>query len=260
MRIADALQSSEISPLDAEVLLAASLGKNRAWLITHAEEELSDSMERTWLTFQMRRMKGEPVAYIIGKREFYGRTFTVDPRVHIPRPSTENLITLVLDTLQRPEDAVRLIEPGTVGVVRLFGEIPHTITLVDVGTGSGCIAITLALECPDRRVIAIDQSEDALACAQENAERLGARVEFRQGDLLSPLEKEQAPFLIVSNPPYVKVGTIEGNPELSFEPREALEAGSDGMAVIRRLLAQARAHPHCTGIILECMTEQFGAF
>ncbi len=169
-----------------------------------------------------RRAQGEPVAYLIGEKEFYGRSFAVSPAVLVPRPETELLVELALARL-RPLPAPRVL---------------------DLGTGSGCIAVTLALECPAASLLAVERSADALAVARANAQRLGARVEFALGDWY---ENVGGGFdAIVANPPYVAAADPHLQ-ALQQEPQHALVAGGDGLADLRRIVAGAPAHLHPGG-------------
>lgn len=253
MDIRHALVTTGIAPVDGETLMAFVLGKNRAYVLAHPEQLLDASAEKQWMGFIERRRAGEPIAYMIGQREFYGRTFHVDRRVHIPRPSTENLVTMALDFLKEPKDEVRELETGIVGVAQVLRDCSNVHTIVDVGTGSGCIAITLALERPELQSIAIDVSADALAVAKENAARLGAfRMEFFQGNLLSPLKQYRESFVLVSNPPYLSASRVDNNTELHAEPQSALMGGSDGNEIVEEIFSQAGIHPQCVGIVCEC--------
>jgi release factor glutamine methyltransferase len=166
-------------------------------------------------------VRREPLAYILGQRAFYGLELGVDRRVLVPRPETEGLV-----------------ERTVAFAGRRAGE---GLTIADIGTGSGCIAIALAVALPRARIIAVDAAPGALAVARQNARRHGAarRIAFRRGDLLAPLRG--AVDIIVSNPPYVACGEIAAlAPEIAgFEPRQALDGGADGLDVIRRLVADA---------------------
>jgi release factor glutamine methyltransferase len=258
MRIADALRNSGLDPADAEVLLAGLLGRDRAWLLAHGDGALpADTLDR-WNAARERRQDGEPVAYILGRKEFYGRAFTVDRRALVPRPATEGLIGAALAFLRRPEDAVTSIDAGIVAVSRAFDRpgSENIRSIVDVGTGSGCIAVTLALERPDLAVYASDLGEDALALARENAAALGARVAFLQGDGLAPFSLLREPFLLVSNPPYVPSGTPLERDVADYEPHAALFAGTDGLDVLLPLARAAEEHPSCAGMIVECREDQ----
>ncbi|TSC60642.1 MAG: hypothetical protein Greene041662_193 [Candidatus Peregrinibacteria bacterium Greene0416_62] len=234
--------------------MAFVLGKDRAYVLAHPERELHAEEQRQWDTSIERRRAGEPVAYIIEQREFYRRMFLVDQRVHIPRPSTENLVAMALDFLMNPHDEHRDLETGIVGVAKVLRDCSAVQTIVDVGTGSGCIAITLALERPDLQIIAIDISADALMVAKENAARLGAsRIDFLEGDLLLPIKNYREPFIIVSNPPYLSDGDISANPDLRHEPSLALFGGANRNTLIQRMERDASAMENCTGTIMEHM-------
>lgn len=203
--------------LEVRVLLGHALGVTRAWLIAHADDELPAAGIERYATLFARRLAGEPVAYLLGGKEFFGRGFRVTPAVLVPRPETELLVELALEKLP----------PGG--------------RALDLGTGSGCIAITLALERPDCAILAVEQSAAALALARENAAQLGARLGFCSGSWYAALPEGTEKFdLIVSNPPYV----AEGDPHLAalmHEPVGALVSGADGLADIRRIVAGAPA-------------------
>jgi len=204
--------------LEARTLASHAWGVDTVWLLAHDTDALAESQLEAFLALLKRRLGGEPVAYILGQREFYGRPFRVTPATLIPRPETEHLVEAAL----------------TRG--------PAGARVLDIGTGSGCIAVTLKLERPDWQVTAVDLSPDALAVARGNAARLGADVEFRQSDLFSALAG-QTYDLIVSNPPYV----AEADPHMDrgdvrFEPRTALTSGRDGLDAIREIVSQASSH------------------
>lgn len=203
---------------DAELLLLHLLGKDKAWLMTHREEELAATKAVLYTQLLERRHAGEPIQYITGETEFYGLPLRTTRDVLIPRPETEHLVeeTLAL--------ATGLREPN----------------IVDVGTGSGCIAIALAHKLPQARLTAIDISAAALAVAEENARRNGVAVRFLQGDLLAEVAGE-AFDVVVSNPPYVPTAdraslSVEVR---DFEPALALFAGDDGLEVYRSLIPAA---------------------
>jgi release factor glutamine methyltransferase len=200
---------------DVNLLLADALGREPVWLLAHDSDAIDDDAARAFESAVDRRAAGEPMQYIRGRCEFYGREFLVDRRVLIPRPETELLVELL---------------------VRLA---PRRARLVDVGAGSGCIAITLAAERPDLEVVSVDLSPGALSVARVNAERLGVRVAFAGSDLLSAC---RGPFdIIASNPPYVADAERDRMQRevVAWEPHLALFAGEKGMAVIERLLAEA---------------------
>lgn len=196
--------------LDAQLLLAHSLGRDRVWLITHPEVEappLADEL-------LVRRLQREPIAYILGQWEFYGRSFFVGPGVLVPRADTETVIEMVLKLQPKPR------------------------RILDIGTGSGCLAITLASEWPEADVTAVDISSEALAYAQRTAESLQAKVSFAESDYLSAVEGSFD--LIVSNPPYVAPEDELQEEVKRFEPSVALYGGYDGCEPYRILARTAR--------------------
>jgi release factor glutamine methyltransferase len=224
-----AMRLAGIEPVDARLLLQHVLGISHAALIAHDERELAEDERRRFLALAARRAAGEPVAYLLGWREFYGRHFAVNPAVLIPRPETELLVDQALQRL--PPDA--------------------RIEVLDLGTGSGNIALTLALERPRCAVTAVDASASALAIALENARALRAgNAEFRQGDWYGPVAGRSFD-LIVSNPPYVAdTDPHLGRGDLRFEPPAALRAGPDGLAAIRQIVALASEYLRPNGWLL----------
>jgi release factor glutamine methyltransferase len=203
--------------LEARVLLAHALKVDHAWLIGHDRDTLGQEQQIMIADLIARRSGGEPVAYILGEREFYGRMFKVTPDVLIPRPETELLIEAALERLPKDRSA----------------------RILDLGTGSGCIAISMALERPDCEVWAVDKSPAALTIARHNALALGANVHWHQGHWFEGLEDIRFDML-VSNPPYI----ADSDPHLSrgdvrFEPRTALVSGREGLADIEFLIASA---------------------
>ena len=258
MDIRSALNGSGLPMPYTEILLAAVLGKDRAWIIAHDEESLTDahwSKLQTWID---RRKMFEPIAYITGTQEFFGRSFNVDHRVLIPRSSTEHLVQLALDVLASGIEETRELDEKIIGVAKIFRDLFAVRTIVDVGTGSGCIAITLALEHPEMRIIATDISNDALEVARGNAKRHGVidRITFLQGDGLKPLKTFDQPFLIVSNPPYIPKGRTLMKDVVDFEPHVALFGGEAGTSVLGSLIQSAEMHPQCLGYLVECEAEQ----
>jgi release factor glutamine methyltransferase len=220
--------------LDAQVILAHALGVDRSWLFAHFEHVLTAGQADYFTELIARRIAYEPVAYLVGRKEFYGIELLVDRRVLIPRPETEMLVDAVLD----------------VAAIKA----PQPLVVADIGTGSGAIALAVALNTPGARVYALDVSVDALAVAGANTARhdLHGQVTLLHGDLLAPLP---APVdVIVANLPYV---TSEDYHHLdqdvrAYEPRLALEAGAQGLDLITRLLAQIPSHL-CAGgaVVLE---------
>ena len=208
--------------LDAETLLMNVLGRDRGYLYAHPELELSCRELNQYDQTLTRRAAGEPLQYITGHQEFWGLDLQVTPAVLIPRPETEHVVEVALDLIR--------------GIA-----LPR---IVDVGTGSGCIALALASELPQANIQAVDISEEALEVARGNANRLGLseRVRFRQSDLLKPFLGPNTEFdLVVSNPPYV--GETEADKlqieVRQHEPHEALFGGAEGLDIYRRLVPQA---------------------
>ncbi len=213
---------------EAQILLGHALGVSRAWLSAHGDEKADPSAAAIFRDLIRRRRTGEPVAYLVGKREFYGLDFHVTPDVLIPRADTETLVDSALEKLR----------PGA----------PHDV--LDLGTGSGCIAITIAHERPTARVTAVDVSNAALNIARRNAVAIGVDVEFVQGRWFAPLAANRFD-LIVSNPPYVAAGDPHlQQGDLRFEPATALTSGKDGLTDIRVIVAGARAHLRAGGWLL----------
>ena len=207
--------------LETQMLLQRSLGKPRAWLLAHPEAELTAPQRDAYAALRLRRLSGEPVAYILGEREFFGLSLKVSPAVLIPRPETE---LLVEQTLAR------------IG-------LGHAARVLDLGCGSGAIALALAHARPELEVTAVDAAAEALALARENAAHLNlSNVDFVQGDWYAPLG--QARFdVIVSNPPYVAPGDPHLHQgDLRYEPVAALLSGGNGLDDIRRIAAGAPAH------------------
>ncbi len=259
MTVVETLAKTGISRVDAEILLAEAMQRDRTWLFAHGEVSLSPEEEILFHTMIDRRKTGEPVAYIVGRKEFHGREFLVSKATLIPRPATELLVEQVLSLLQGEHvERIREIDSQIVTWTDVWGNADDVPLIVDVGTGSGCIGITLACELPALHIIATDISEEALMIAQKNAHSLhvGDRIEFRKGDALNPVMNIDQPFLIVSNPPYIPVGKKLDHDVAAFEPSSALFAGPDGTDVIRNIVTQAKSHPHCRGYVIECRAEQ----
>jgi release factor glutamine methyltransferase len=203
---------------DAEMLLLHLTGKNRAWLLAHGDEEFGGCTAVRYASLVERRMAGEPIQHITGDVEFYGLPFRITPDVLIPRPETEHLVETAIQIVQGWEAA----------------------RIVDVGTGSGAIAIALAHTLKSERVTAVELSPTAIDIARENANRNGVKARFLEGDLLEPAAGETFD-LIVSNPPYVPEAdrsslSVEVR---AYEPAMALFAGEDGLDIYRRLIPQA---------------------
>jgi release factor glutamine methyltransferase len=239
--------------LHAEVLLMHVLHCDRAYLFAHPEREIAADEQLQFARLMARRAAGEPLQYLTGHQEFWGQDFLVTSDVLIPRPETEHLIEAVLELVRACHPGRENSGEGKAGSARL--------KIVDVGTGSGAIAITLARELPMAEVYAVDVSPEALAVARANAERLGALVHFLQSDLLGSFARGVSPAcnaevtgerkigsrgcdasfdFVVSNPPYVGLNDAVQEEVRRHEPLLALFAGGDGLDVIRRLIPQAR--------------------
>lgn len=218
--------------LDAQILLAHTLGCPRIELYTRSEEVMAEEPRSAFRALIRRRVEGCPVAYLVGYREFYQSGFTVTPAVLIPRPETEFLVM----------EAVNLLK-GKSGV-----------RILDIGTGSGNIAISLAKQLPTASITAIDISPDALAVAEMNAKKLGveARIRFLRGDLFAPLASGEQFEMIVSNPPYIDPREIAelAKEVRDYEPRIALDGGPEGLTIYRRLVAEALAYLVPGGFLL----------
>jgi release factor glutamine methyltransferase len=220
--------------LDAEVLLAEALGCPRIGLYTGFEDVPDEERRAAFRDLVRRRAEGAPVAYLVGRREFYSLSFRVTPDVLIPRPETEHLVVALLDLAK----ADGLAEPS----------------ICDVGTGSGIIAVAAAKHLARSRVTAIDLSPAALDVARANAEAHGVsdRIEFLQSDLLAELPADRQFDFVVSNPPYVSAAEMKSLPAeiRDYEPAAALLGGPRGTEVIERLLPQAAAHLRAGGRLL----------
>jgi release factor glutamine methyltransferase len=224
------LQHQSSSPtLDAQVLLAATLGRSRAWLLAHPEIALSDSQARSYAESLEQVLAGTALPHVLGKWEFYGRRFRLSPAVLIPRPETELVVEKALE---------------------LAGAADASPSVLDVGTGCGCLAITLAMELPAARVLASDVSREPLRIARLNAQAHGvtSRIGLVQADLLDGLLGRFD--IVCANLPYVRTSELGGL--LGREPRLALDGGADGLLLIRRLI---KGLPRCLrprgGAVLE---------
>lgn len=235
--------------LDSEILLGHVLGWTRAQLYTHMERPLTDLEREQFQQLVERRLRYEPVAYLVRQKSFYGLDLYVDPRVLIPRPETELLVDLVLDVVVAADQAAF----GAIGV-NGHGRASAAPALIvaDVGTGSGAVSLAVAANTRAANLVAVDISPDALAVARANAARLRLddRIRFIQGDLLEPLD--QPVDVVVANLPYVAPDEWdELAPDIvHHEPSLALAGGAEGLDVIRRLLAQAPGRLRPGGVLL----------
>ncbi|PZD97885.1 peptide chain release factor N(5)-glutamine methyltransferase [Paenibacillus sambharensis] len=232
---------------NAELLLMHLLGMEKSALLRDWRDPFPAGNEAVWAQLVQRKAEGEPVQYIMGEQWFYGLPFQVTPAVLIPRPETELLVEAVLAAADRlwpaaSEDEQEIPEAG-----ERQGKGRKALRAVDVGTGSGAIAVTLAVQRPEWQVCATDLSSEALQVAHANAKRHGAedRMLWLQGDLLEPVTAASPPLavdILVSNPPYIPAGDIEGlqREVRDYEPRLALDGGEDGLNPYRRMLKQMK--------------------
>lgn len=223
-----ALARGRIPAAEARMLLGALTGASTAQIAAYPERGLAPELALRFVDMLVRREQGEPVAYLLGEREFYGRRFRVSPAVLIPRPETELIVDTVLARV--PRDAA--------------------VRILDLGTGSGALAVSLALELPAAQVTAVDISPAALAVATANAQHLGARLRCLESDWFAALQGDLFD-LIVSNPPYVAAGDPhldEG--DVRFEPPGALASGPEGLDDLARIAAEAPAHLASGGYLL----------
>jgi len=219
LRIRDCLARATLPRLELSLLLSSVLEQSRVWLIAHDEEFLSQETLEAFLALEARRQAGEPIAYLLGWREFMGHRLAVSPSVLIPRPETEVLVEAVLAALSKSTSPA----------------------ILDLGTGSGAIALSLSLALEHARVVATDISAQALKVAEQNADQLGARVTFLHGSWFEPVAPTERFDVIVSNPPYVHPNDDHlRQGDLRFEPKQALTDGVDGLSSYRDIIDQAR--------------------
>jgi release factor glutamine methyltransferase len=224
--------------ISAEVLMFHALGCDRAYLYAHPERELTSAEQPPYNQLIDRRASGEPLQYLTGHQEFWRAEFLVTPAVLIPRPETEHLIEAVLDLVHH-------FSPSAAAGAPSVGAYPSpavpSLKLIDVGTGSGAIAVTLARELPHAEVHAVDLSAAALEVARLNAQRLGAHVNFTCSDVLADITRDASFDFVVSNPPYVGLNEADKVQDVvkHYEPHMAVFAGDHGLDVILRLIPQA---------------------
>lgn len=238
--------------LAAELLLMHALGRDRAWMYSHSEEQLDADAAEKYFALLARRAAGEPTQYLTGKQEFWGLEFEVTPAVLIPRPETEHLVEVALERL-----GLRGIK-----IDLKTGAPTPPLRIADVGTGSGCVAVALAHELPHAEIFALDISTSALEVAKRNASRHGVadRIQFHESDLLAALfhgsrttnRESQLLDLIVSNPPYIGRNETNQLPRevRDHEPDLALFPGPTGVEIYARLIEQAGSLLHPGGILV----------
>lgn len=232
----DLIQHSQLPRAEARRLLASLTGQPLTWFMAHGDDPADPDTTTRFQALAERRRAGEPLAYLLGQQEFYGRPFAVSPAVLIPRADTETLVETALEQLLLQRQQRRAVP----------------LSLLELGTGSGIIAITLALEAPDTEVHAVERSPDALAVAQQNAKALGAdRIHWHTGNWWQALACPRRFDLIVSNPPYIAAGDHHlQQGDLRFEPPQALAAGPDGLDDLRIIIGGAPAHLNPGGWLL----------
>ena len=232
----DLIQHSQLPRAEARRLLASLTGQPLTWFMAHGDDPADPNTATRFQTLAERRRAGEPLAYLLGQQEFYGRPFAVSPAVLIPRADTETLVETALEQLLLLRQQRRAVP----------------LSLLELGTGSGIIAITLALEAPDTEVHAVERSPEALAVAQQNANTLGAhRIHWHAGSWWQALACPRRFDLIVSNPPYIAAHDHHlQQGDLRFEPPQALAAGPDGLDDLRIIIGGAPAHLNPGGWLL----------
>lgn len=232
----DLIQHSQLPRAEARRLLASLTGQPLTWFMAHGDDPADPDIATRFQTLAKRRRAGEPLAYLLGQQEFYGRPFAVSPAVLIPRADTETLVETALEQLLLLRQQRRAVP----------------LSLLELGTGSGIIAITLALEAPDTGVHAVERSPEALAMAQQNAKALGAhRIHWHAGSWWQALASPRRFDLIVSNPPYIAAHDHHlQQGDLRFEPPQALAAGPDGLDDLRIIIGGAPAHLTSGGWLL----------
>lgn len=228
MRVAELLRSANLAEREAEILLLHLIKRERSWLFSHGDSVLKADVIDAFQRLAVRRGEGVPIAYLVGEREFWSLPLAVSPAVLIPRPDTEILV-MWASTVARTQ---------------------RCESLLDLGTGSGAVALALASELPNCAVTAVDISVEALAVAKDNGRRLNLAVAWHQSDWFSSLEDKRWP-LIVSNPPYIKASDPHLHQgDLPSEPLGALVAGEDGLACIRTIVNDSHRHLAPKGCLL----------
>ena len=236
---------TEEAKLEAQLLLQHALNVNRAWLIAHENDTLEANIHAVFKALLNRRLNGEPIAYILGTREFYGLNLKVTPDTLIPRPDTETLVEAALDKIplmvRQAHHERDLLAPVCPEFVEGHTHSQHTI--LDLGTGTGAIALAIAKHRPQALVTAVDASQAALDIAIENAQNLNiSNVKFILSDWFNALDTEKFD-VIVSNPPYIEAADAHlKQGDLRFEPISALASGTDGLDDIRAIISQASQH------------------
>ena len=256
MTYREAREASGLEKLDAEMLLATVTGKSRTWIVTHEEKLMDEGEYKLFVKAAERRILGEPIAHIIGEKEFYGRMFSVTKDTLIPRPSTEYLVEGVLQFLEEKTEAESSADTG-ISILSIQLRNLNPDVLLDIGTGSGCIAVTLEKEGWNKNILAIDTSAKALVITKKNiAQHACKNITCLHKDGGVAIQEQRTPFLIVSNPPYIPLGVRLEPTVKHYEPHKALFAGKDGTDVLFSLIDAAVQNPYCMGVVLELRTDQ----
>ncbi len=249
----------ESAGFEAQLLLTHVLRVNRAWLIAHGDDAMSVEDASKIEALLARRLAGEPMAYILGEREFFGLNFKVTPDTLIPRPDTEVLVEAALEKISQAENSTQPSFPRkresifglNVNLDSRFRGNDGQVNVLDLGTGTGAIALAIAKHCPQAQVTAVDYSKAALLVAQENAQTLNIHnVSFLHSDWFSAL-KGQRFDVIVSNPPYIEADDFHlSQGDVRFEPLSALASGADGLDDIRKIIQHAPQYLKANGCLL----------
>ena len=259
MTIDQILRTASIDRRDAELLLAYVLGTSRTTLFAHGHDELSQEHVTQFQVYAERRRNHEPVAYILGTKDFYGRSFSVRQPVLIPRPSTEALVDQALIAL-KSHQLTSCVQEADADIIIWSHRLREKTwsDVVDLGTGSGCIAVTLACEVPSCFIRAIDCDPRCITLAQENAQCYGVsdRLSLQCGDGIEALQNIRQPFLLVSNPPYIPSSVMLMPDVALYESPAALWSGEQGIDLLTSIVRACHEHSCCTGMILECRADQ----
>jgi release factor glutamine methyltransferase len=237
---------SETASLDGQLLLARVVDRPRSWVLAHPEKPLSEKFTKVLDVFTTRLEEGEPLPYILGSWEFFGLEFFVNPDVFIPRPETEMLVEKALSWLKSETKQICQVKE------KESCKVDSTLRVLDLGTGTGCIANALAVNHPGLSITATDISAAALKIARINAKKYSVSIfiRFIKSDLFSNLRMLDKFHLIITNPPYIPMRVLRRLPVYGHEPSIALDGGRDGLAFIRRFLAEVPTHLIPGGLLL----------
>ena len=258
MNLQQLLANTTVDTLDVEVLIAHVLQKNRSFIKAYPEHEPTKNQIKQIQHYLTRASNNEPIAYILGTKEFYGRDFVVTADTLIPRPCTETLIEAVLNNFTQTAvcNKTTAIDNNIVCWEWIWGIEPLE-TVIDVGTGTGVIGITIGLEAT-MSVICTDASKAAVEVCKQNikAHNLNNNITAICEADFDTVKTYNKPFVVVSNPPYIPVSNLAEDSVHNYEPHEALYAGKEGIDVVLHLIQAARNNKYCQGVIIECQAEQ----